>query len=60
MPRVQKAPPLKAGDCVYDVSKPWRGGRVVRVLKTRVHVEWSDGELWRYDRAHTRFLRVQK
>jgi hypothetical protein len=35
---------------------PDRVGTVVRRLKTRLHVQWPDGEIWRYDAAHARFL----
>jgi hypothetical protein len=42
---------------VVDRWWPHRPGVVVRRLKTRLHVQWSDGEIWRYDAAHARFLR---
>jgi hypothetical protein len=48
---------FKKGDRVHDVWWPFRVGKVTRVLKTRVHVEWPDGEVWKYDLAHTKFLR---
>jgi hypothetical protein len=41
---------------VVDRWWPDRVGTVVRRLKTRLHVQWSDGEIWRYDAAHARFL----
>jgi len=46
---------------VYDRWWPWRMGKIVRVLKTRIRVEWSDtGEYWSYDRAHQQFLEPYK
>jgi hypothetical protein len=41
---------------VVDRWWPHRVGTIVRRLKTRLHVQWSDGEVWRYDAAHARFL----
>ena len=41
---------------VIDRWWPHRVGTVIRRLKTRLHVRWSDGEIWRYDAAHTQFL----
>ena len=41
---------------VIDRWWPHRVGTVVRRLKTRLHVRWSDGEVWIYDSAHTQFL----
>ena len=41
---------------VVDRWWPHRVGTIVRRLKTRLHVQWSDGEIWRYDTAHARFL----
>jgi hypothetical protein len=41
---------------VVDRWWPHRVGEVVRRLKTRLHVRWLDGEVWRYDAAHARFL----
>lgn len=42
---------------VVDRWWPHRVGSVIKRLKTRLHVRWSDGEIWCYDRAHTQFLR---
>lgn len=42
---------------VYDRWWPWRIGTIVKVLKTRLHVQWADGETWVYDRPHEQFLR---
>jgi len=52
MPR----PVLKKDDKVHDRWWPIRLGVVVRVLKTRIHVQWTDGEIWNYDEPHTIFL----
>lgn len=41
---------------VIDRWWPHRVGTVIKRLKTRLHVRWSDGEIWRYDAAHTQFL----
>lgn len=41
---------------VIDTWWPWRFGRVVARSATRLTVRWSDGEIWRYDSAHARFL----
>jgi hypothetical protein len=41
---------------VVDRWWPHRVGTIIRRLKTRLHVQWSDGEVWRYDAAHARFL----
>jgi hypothetical protein len=59
---------FKIGDRVHDVSAPWRGGIVRKVLKTRIHVEFVSGlmpteEYLRYtiyDKAHQKFLRKEK
>lgn len=52
---------FKAGQLVYDQSWPYRRGRILKVLKTRLRVEWFEpinGEhIWTYDKAHQRFLR---
>ena len=45
---------------VYDTWWPWRVGVVSKVLKTGVHVTWSDGEVCRYDKAHLKFLKRLK
>jgi len=42
---------------VIDRWWPYRVGTVIRRLKTRLHVLWTDGEIWSYDVAHARFLR---
>jgi len=41
---------------VHDRWWPYRYGTVVKVLKTRVHVRWVDGEIWSYDKPHLQFL----
>ncbi len=41
---------------VHDSWWPERHGDVIKVLKTRVHVQWLDGEVWVYDREHLKFL----
>lgn len=46
--------PVGAG--VFDRWWPHRLGIVTRQSKTRTHVAWSDGEVWRYDAAHRQFL----
>jgi hypothetical protein len=50
---------FRPGAKVYDAWWSWRAGVVRRVTKTRVHVEWFDGEVWEYDREHVQFLRNQ-
>lgn len=47
------------GTHVFDRWWPYRLGKVVKALKTRTHVRWSDGEVWRYDKAHRQFLEIQ-
>ena len=42
---------------IYDSWWPWRIGRIIKRTKTHTHVRWLDGEVWRYDKAHTQFLR---
>jgi hypothetical protein len=42
---------------VFDIWWPWRTGTIIKRTKTRLSVRWSDGEVWRYDRQHVRFLR---
>lgn len=54
--RATTTPQLRLRQPVRDRWWPWRYGKVVKVLKTVVHVRWSDGELWCYDRAHQKFL----
>lgn len=46
--------PLRA--LVADRWWPWRVGRIKRRTKYSAHVEWSDGEVQRYDRDHLQFL----
>jgi hypothetical protein len=48
---------LDLSGAVVDRWWPRRMGRVIRRLKTRLHVRWSDGEVWIYDAAHTQFLK---
>lgn len=52
-----KAQDFPVGATVFDSWWPWRVGRVVRQMKTRVRVCWSNGEEWTYDQAHLQFLR---
>ncbi len=40
----------------YDRWWPWRGGVVLHRTNDRAIVRWDDGEVWRYDRAHLKFL----
>lgn len=47
---------LKQRAVVYDRWWPYRRGVVIKRLKTRLHVQWSDGEVWKYDRPHMQFL----
>jgi len=47
---------LKVRTNVYDRWWPWRVGTVVKRLKTRVRVMWSNGETWTYDIPHMQFL----
>lgn len=46
---------LKVKQRVYDRWWYWKVGRVTKVLKTRVHVEFDNGVAV-YDRAHCQFL----
>lgn len=48
---------FKQGQAVHDSWWPLRSGHVRNVLKTRLRVEWSDGEVWTYDQSHMQFLR---
>ena len=41
---------------VIDRWWPQRTGYIAKRFKTCLHVRWSDGEIWRYDVAHTQFL----
>lgn len=41
---------------VYDRWWPWRLGRLLKRTKASAVVQWLDGEVWRYDRAHLQFL----
>jgi hypothetical protein len=52
-------PALKRGRVVYDSWWPWRVGSITKRNKSSVYVQWSDGKTWRYDRAHTQFLRTR-
>lgn len=45
----------KLGDKVCDRWWRWKVGRVVKVMKTVVKVQFSDG-VKTYDRAHWQFL----
>ena len=46
------------GDMVYDRWWPWRIGRVVKVLRTRVKIRFQDTptRISTYDNAHCQFL----
>jgi hypothetical protein len=50
---------LKRKQRVYDRWWRYRHGVVVKILKTRIHVRWSDGEIWSYDKAHQQFLEIE-
>lgn len=52
-------PNLVIGQITYDRWWPWRFGRVIKQTKTRIHVRWFDGEVWKYDRQHQQFLMTQ-
>lgn len=42
---------------VRDQWWPWRCGAVTHAMRGgRVHVQWDDGETWKYDRDHVQFL----
>jgi hypothetical protein len=41
---------------VHDSWWPWRVGTVIKRGKATAAVQWSDGEVWRYDRDHLQFL----
>lgn len=41
---------------VFDRWWPYRLGVVVKRSKSSCWVRWTDGETWRYDRAHVKFL----
>jgi hypothetical protein len=43
---------------VFDRWWPARLGVVMRRLKTSAIVHWDDGEDWRYDRDHLKFLEL--
>lgn len=43
-------------DVVQDRWWPWRIGRVIKVMKTRIKVRWAHGEIETYDNAHLQFL----
>lgn len=47
---------MQSGTIVFDRWWPWRFGVVQKCTKTRLHVMWSDGDVWNYDRPHRRFL----
>ena len=54
----------KVGMKVYDSWWPWRMGKIVKVLKTRVKIAgrpiWSEyaAKIETYDKAHLQFLRI--
>lgn len=47
---------LKCRTRVFDRWWPYRHGVVIKRLKTRLRVQWSDGEVWTYDQPHMQFL----
>lgn len=48
---------LLVGDFVHDRWYPYKRGKIVKVLKTRIHIMWiGDGEIEVYDNAHQQFL----
>lgn len=47
---------LKQRTVVLDRWWPYRRGVIVKRLKTRLRVQWSDGEIWTYDLPHMQFL----
>jgi hypothetical protein len=52
---------MKLNQIVYDSWWPWRLGKIVKVLKTRIHVMWIDnGRVDSYDKPHQQFLKVYK
>jgi len=55
---------MKVGDKVYDRWWPWRVGKIIKILKTRVKIEFPNifGEksIVTYDKAHLKFLEVIK
>lgn len=51
---------MRVGCIVYDSWWLWRIGRVTKISASRLHVQWSDGETWNYDKAHQQFLRRTK
>jgi hypothetical protein len=51
---------FRVGDRVYDRWWPWKVGKVVKVLKTRVQVQFPD-RVTTYDEAHSKqFLRKER
>lgn len=52
---------IKRGMKVYDRWWPWRLGVITCVLKTRVHVQFSDRDAHTiYDKTHCQFLEKDK
>lgn len=49
---------LKAKTRVYDRGRPYRYGVIVKRLKTVLDVQWTDGQIDRYDTPHMQFLEV--
>lgn len=47
----------KVGDRVFDRWWPWKAGRCIKVMKTRVKIRLDDGEIATYDFPHCRFLK---
>lgn len=51
--RIEEA---RVGTRVYNRTDRFRRGRIVEVMKTRIKVQWLDGDIETYDRAHVQFL----
>jgi len=48
---------LQVGDFVHDRCYPYERGKIVKVLKTRIHVMWIGvREIEVYDNTHQHFL----
>jgi hypothetical protein len=45
---------------VFDCWWPWRTGRIIKHTSIYVIVQWSDKEIWRYDKSHLKFLKRVK
>lgn len=47
---------FKVGDVVTDKWWKEKVGKVTKVYSKTLHVEWSDGDKWIYDKDHLVFL----